>query len=125
MTPRRSIDAMGVSYLANAFLSREKEVNGEEDNLAKVVMLSSAGVTRPRWSDEKKEMFAGCADIPIVRLNPFGILDVKADSEEKLRQSSELILVVAPRYHAMQLSTGIGPLFHSFDMGGHTQKSEH
>uniref|UniRef100_A0A7S4VH39 Uncharacterized protein n=2 Tax=Ditylum brightwellii TaxID=49249 RepID=A0A7S4VH39_9STRA len=91
MTPRRSIDAMGVSYLANAFLSREKEVNGEEDNLAKVVMLSSAGVTRPRWSDEKKEMFAGCADIPIVRLNPFGILDVKADSEEKLRQSSEYL----------------------------------
>ena len=55
-------------------------------------MLSSAGVTRPKWSDEKKALFPGSADIPIVRLNPFGILDVKAESEEKLRESGRYIL---------------------------------
>jgi len=59
------------------------------DLAPKIVMLSSAGVTRPSWSDEKKKMFEGCADIPIVRLNPFGILGIKADSEERLRQSGE------------------------------------
>lgn len=39
----------------------------------KVVMLSSAGVTRPAWSDEKKEKLIGAADIPIIRLNPGGV----------------------------------------------------
>jgi len=53
----------------------------------KIVMVSSAGVTRPSWDQEKKTTLVGCADIPIVRLNPFGILDIKAASEEKLRQS--------------------------------------
>jgi hypothetical protein len=33
----------------------------------------------------------GAADIPIVRLNPFGALDIKADSEEKLRQTGTCI----------------------------------
>lgn len=42
----------------------------------RVIMLSSAGVTRPRWSDEKKTKLVGCADIPIVRLNPVGFVQV-------------------------------------------------
>lgn len=52
-----------------------------------LAMCSSAGVTRPTWSAEKKAVFVGAADIPIVRLNPFGILDVKRESEDALRQS--------------------------------------
>ena len=52
-------------------------------------MLSSAGVTRPSWDDKKKAELDGAAEIPIVRLNPFGILGIKAESEEKLRQSGE------------------------------------
>ena len=42
-----------------------------------VIMLSSAGVTRPSWDDAKKERLVGASDIPIVRLNPMGILDQK------------------------------------------------
>ena len=45
-------------------------------------MLSSAGVTRPSWSDDKKTKRAGAADIPIVRLNPGGILGLKCDAEQ-------------------------------------------
>lgn len=52
-----------------------------------VVVCSSAGVTRPTWSDEKKRILVGAADIPIVRLNPLNILDVKRTGEEALRKA--------------------------------------
>ena len=84
MNPKKSIDAVGVPALAKYFSSTNGD--GEEETLPKVIMLSSAGVTRASWDEEKKAKFAGCADIPIVRLNPFGILDIKADSEERLRK---------------------------------------
>lgn len=42
-------------------------------------MCSSAGVTRPSWSVEKKMRYPGAADIPIVRLNPLNILNIKKD----------------------------------------------
>jgi hypothetical protein len=88
VTPKKSIDAVGIPALAKAFKG-DSSSSGDGDGTAKVVMLSSAGVTRPSWDEEKKTMFEGCADIPIVRLNPFGILDIKADSEERLRQSGK------------------------------------
>ena len=44
-------------------------------------MCSSAGVTRPSWGDEKKLRYPGAADIPIVKLNPFNILNIKKDGE--------------------------------------------
>ena len=84
LNPKKSIDAVGVPALAKYFASTNGD--GEEETLPKVIMLSSAGVTRPSWDEEKKAKFAGCADIPIVRLSPFGILDIKADSEERLRK---------------------------------------
>lgn len=52
-----------------------------------IVVCSSAGVTRPSWSQEKKLRLVGAADIPIVRLNPLNILDVKRAGEDALRQS--------------------------------------
>merc|ERR1711865_1304271 len=68
----------------------EKESSSsEQSSYPKVVMLSSAGITRPSWDENKKEKLKGCADIPIVRLNPFGILDIKAESEKKLRKVNE------------------------------------
>ena len=75
-----TIDYVGLTTLANAINKNGSSINGPN-----VIMLSSAAVTRPSWSEEKKERFAGCADIPIVRLNPFNILNIKATSEEKLR----------------------------------------
>jgi hypothetical protein len=90
VTPKKSIDAVGIPALAKAFQG-EGSIDTSEVT-PKVVMLSSAGVTRPSWDDKKKKMFEGCADIPIVRLNPFGILDIKSDSEERLRQSGMFVI---------------------------------
>jgi len=91
--PKQSIDAVGLPLIANAMLTM---MTNEEDskkttmkNLPKVIMLSSAGVTRPSWTDTKKTKLEGCADIPIVRLNPFDILNIKAASEQSLRESGK------------------------------------
>lgn len=79
-----TIDAVGLPALGKGLADTPPRVlDGKA--LPKVIMLSSAGVTRPDWSDEKKLALEGCAGIPIVRLNPFGILGVKRESEEKLR----------------------------------------
>jgi hypothetical protein len=56
----------------------------------------SAGVTRPGWSEEKKRSLAGCADIPIVRLNPFKILSLKLSAEDALRALPCRTTVVRP-----------------------------
>jgi len=52
------------------------------------IMLSSAGVTRPSWDEAKTKKYVGCADIPIVRMNPGGILGKKVVAEDMLRQQS-------------------------------------
>jgi len=90
LAPKKSIDCVGIPALAKAF------AHGNSNGLPKVIMLSSAGVTRPSWSEEKKQMFPGSAEIPIVRLNPFGILDIKAESEENLRQSGVEYCIFRP-----------------------------
>ena len=59
-------------------------------------MLSSAGVTRPSWDDAKKAALVGAADIPIIRLNPGGILGKKCEAEEVLRSSGVPYCVVRP-----------------------------
>jgi uncharacterized protein YbjT (DUF2867 family) len=82
LLPKRSIDLIALPNIAQA-LSKNKN----NDGLPKLVVCSSAGVTRPTWSDDKKKRLVGAADIPIVRLNPFGILDVKRESEERLREA--------------------------------------
>lgn len=91
LAPQQSVDCVGIPLLAKNMLNQvvgNTSPNNEQLlALPQVVMLSSAGVTRPSWDEAKKEKYRGCADIPIVRLNPFGILDVKAESEEALRQS--------------------------------------
>lgn len=109
--PKQSIDAIGVPALAEAM-----ESNDESSKAPKVVMLSSAGVTRPSWSESKKEKFIGCADIPIVRLNPFGILDVKAASEERLRQSGTNYCIVRPCGLNDKQPIGARPVFSQGDV---------
>lgn len=84
---KASIDAVGLPALGEIIsLSKSKNdrsIGGMK--LPRLVMLSSAGVTRPDWNDDKKAAFEGSAAIPIVRLNPFGILGIKRESEDKLR----------------------------------------
>jgi len=59
---RSSIDAVGVPKLALCLNSENDDSSSSK--LPKVIMLSSAGVTRPSWSEEKKKRFSGSADIP-------------------------------------------------------------
>lgn len=81
-----TIDAVGLPALGEGLANTPKRtIAGSGKILPKVIMLSSAGVTRPDWSEEKKLALEGAAGIPIVRLNPFGILGLKKESEEKLR----------------------------------------
>ena len=63
---------------------------------ARVVMLSSAGVTRTEWPEAKQAALVGAADIPIIRLNPGGILDKKREAEAILRRSGVPYAVVRP-----------------------------
>jgi uncharacterized protein YbjT (DUF2867 family) len=84
-----SLDEKGMTKLPKAF-------EGMEGDTPRLVMLSSAGVTRTTWSEEKKEKLVGAADIPIIRLNPGGILDCKRRAEETLRGSGVPYCIVRP-----------------------------
>lgn len=78
--------------LSKAFATRQRRDSGAP----RVVMCSSAAVTRPTWSQKQKSELVGAADIPIVRLNPGGLLDEKRASEELLRKSGASYTVVRP-----------------------------
>ena len=85
------IDIDGVTEFAKAF------DNGNASGIApKVVLCSSAGVSRPQWSEEKKKKLVGAADIPIIRLNPGAILDKKMVAEAKLREGGAPYCIVRP-----------------------------
>jgi uncharacterized protein YbjT (DUF2867 family) len=106
--PKVSIDAVGIPSMAMCFSS--------VGDYPKIVMLSSAGVTRPSWDDAKAARFPGSAEIPIVRLNPFGILGMKAEAEEKLRQSGVPFCVVRPAGLNDNWPAGSRPVFSQGDM---------
>lgn len=90
LKPKQSIDAIGLPAMAEALArSKEDQVKTNLSNFPKIVMCSSAGVTRPTWNEAKKKRFSGSAEIPIVRLNPFGILDIKRESEQRLRSTCQ------------------------------------
>lgn len=76
----------------------------------------SAGTTRPSWDEEKKEKLKGCADIPIVRLNPFGILGLKAQSEQKLRETGTKYCIVRPCGLNDNWPAGARPVFSQGDV---------
>jgi uncharacterized protein YbjT (DUF2867 family) len=113
VAPKQSLDAVGVPAMANILLNQAQATSS---SYPKLVMLSSAGVTRPSWSDAKKQKLAGCADIPIVRLNPFGILDVKAESEQKLRESGVNYCIVRPGGLNDNWPAGARPVFSQGDV---------
>ncbi|GAB0495042.1 hypothetical protein MMPV_006339 [Pyropia vietnamensis] len=52
-----------------------------------MVVASAAAVTRPGWTAEQVAANPGAATIPIVRLNPGGVLGAKAAGEEGVRGS--------------------------------------
>eukprot|EP00534_Pseudo-nitzschia_fraudulenta_P009509 CAMPEP_0201170468 /NCGR_PEP_ID=MMETSP0851-20130426/84112_1 /ASSEMBLY_ACC=CAM_ASM_000631 /TAXON_ID=183588 /ORGANISM="Pseudo-nitzschia fraudulenta, Strain WWA7" /LENGTH=389 /DNA_ID=CAMNT_0047452511 /DNA_START=44 /DNA_END=1213 /DNA_ORIENTATION=+ len=115
MSPELSVDVMGVPAVAGAML-QEQQQNDAGETYARVVMCSSAGTTRPSWDEEKKEKLKGCADIPIVRLNPFGILGLKAQSEAKLRETGVDYCIVRPCGLNDKWPEGARPVFSQGDV---------
>jgi uncharacterized protein YbjT (DUF2867 family) len=115
-TTKQSIDDIGLPAFAKCLSSQES--NGKKDlpPLPKVVMCSSSGVTRPAWDAEKKKLLPGAADIPIVRLNPFGILDIKRGSEEKLRETGSGYCIVRPGGLNDKWPAGSRPVFSQGDV---------
>ena len=115
-----SIDAVGLPALGEALSKSPKRTvtsgSDKSSPLPKVVMLSSAGVTRPDWSDEKKLALEGCAGIPIVRLNPFGILGVKKRSEEELRNCGTEYAIFRPGGLNDKWPPGARPIFSQGDV---------
>lgn len=80
------------------------------------VFLYSAGTTRPSWDENKKQKLKGCAEIPIVRLNPFGILGLKAESETKLRDTGVNYCIVRPCGLNDKWPEGARPVFSQGDV---------
>jgi len=107
---KRTVDLEALPTIGDCFSS------SDPSNFPKVVMCSSAGVTRPSWTDQKKERLSGCADIPIVRLNPFGILDIKCESEEVLRQSGSSYCIFRPAGLNDKWPVGSRPIFSQGDV---------
>ena len=91
---KQSIDLVGLPKVAQAL--RDNNIDNNNGALPQIVMCSSAGVTRPTWDDKKKEQLVGAADIPIVRLNPFGILDAQRQSEQVLRDMKVPYCILRP-----------------------------
>mmetsp|Transcript_18309 Transcript_18309/g.42164 ORF Transcript_18309/g.42164 Transcript_18309/m.42164 type:complete len:391 (-) Transcript_18309:120-1292(-) len=115
LTPEQSIDVMGVPATAKTMLQNHGS-KGDETAFPNVVMLSSAGTTRPGWDENKKEKFKGCADIPIVRLNPFGILGLKEESETQLRETGANYCIVRPCGLNDNWPEGARPVFSQGDV---------
>lgn len=109
-TPSQSIDVATLAQIGSIFAGKPK-TGGPQ-----VVMCSSAGVTRPSWSDEKKAKFDGCADIPIVRLNPFNILNIKMEGEQALRESGCDYTICRPTGLNDKAAPGARPLFTQGDV---------
>mmetsp|Transcript_58987 Transcript_58987/g.128074 ORF Transcript_58987/g.128074 Transcript_58987/m.128074 type:complete len:347 (-) Transcript_58987:222-1262(-) len=89
-----SVDQIGMKFFLPAF--QEDYHPSSSDAPPKVVLLSSAGVTRTSWDEDKKQRLIGASDIPIIRLNPGGILEKKCEAEDMLRQSGVPYCVVRP-----------------------------
>lgn len=109
-----SIDVVGLSAITKSLLKNQSSNN---QNYPKLVMRSSAGVTRPTWDNAKKRKYQGAADIPIVRLNPFNILQRKYDSEMVVRNSGlSSYCIVRPCGLNDNFPVGSRPLFSQGDV---------
>lgn len=112
-----SIDIVGMRAIGKAFAASSKQqINGGDFPLPQIVMCSSAGVTRPTWDEQKKQKYPGAADIPIVRLNPFSILDRKRESEDELRKSGVPYCIVRPCGLNDNWPVGSRPVFSQGDV---------
>jgi len=91
VTPKDSVDVRSLEWLGEEMAKNSVLFPGPQ-----VLLCSSAGVTRPTWDAAKQEKLVGAADIPIVRLNPFNILDIKREGEQGLRKTGVPFCILRP-----------------------------
>eukprot|EP00166_Cyanidium_caldarium_P003692 ctg_3596.g570 len=72
-------------FVSGTFALRCRRIGAYRAVPPRLVVLSSAAVTRPLWSAEKRRAYPGIADVPIVQLNPRNILGYKLAGEDALR----------------------------------------
>jgi hypothetical protein len=58
----------------------------------RIVMLSSAAVTRPSWDEAKRAQYREAAEIAIVKLNPLNVLGTKLRGENRLKLVRQVAL---------------------------------
>lgn len=80
------------------------------DTTPRFVLASSAAVTRPWWSVEKKSLYRQAADIPIVNLNGQigNLLGAKLAGEDALRASQIPYTVIRPTALVAEMPAGGG-----------------
>jgi len=114
LTPKQTIDYVGVPAFGKYFSGIENNEDGYD--FPRVVMLSSAGVTRIEWDQSKKDRLIGASDIPIVRLNPLNILNIKAESEDRLRKSGAKYCIYRPCGLNDDWPSGLRPIISQGDV---------
>lgn len=84
------LESGGVQRAASAFRASTALLAEDAPRITpKFVLLSSAAVTRPEWREEQRETFAEAYGIPIVGLNPGGILGFKLKGERVSGEAPE------------------------------------
>jgi len=66
--------------------TRGQLASPEFEHVPRMVLLSSAAVTRPSWDEETREQFKEAAEIAIVKLNPLNVLGTKLRGENRVRR---------------------------------------
>uniref|UniRef100_A0A7S1TLE1 NAD(P)-binding domain-containing protein n=1 Tax=Erythrolobus australicus TaxID=1077150 RepID=A0A7S1TLE1_9RHOD len=84
------IDTSGMAnaaFVPGEFQLELGSINAYRAITPRFVLLSSAAVTRPFWSEEDKAAYAFASAIPIVKLNPGNVLGEKLRGEDAVRAS--------------------------------------
>lgn len=84
------------SFEEGSFALEIESIRAFKKVTPRVVVLSSAAVTRPFWTEDEKRAYASAANIPIVALNPGNILGFKLQGEDFVRQSGLPYCIVRP-----------------------------
>mmetsp|Transcript_45023 Transcript_45023/g.70589 ORF Transcript_45023/g.70589 Transcript_45023/m.70589 type:complete len:216 (+) Transcript_45023:224-871(+) len=88
--PSGSADVKGVRNAVQALEASLSQRSEESQFPVNFVLLSSAAVTRPSWTEEQKAANPEAAEVPIVKLNSyfFRILDMKRNGEKEVEASN-------------------------------------
>ncbi|KAF6001457.1 hypothetical protein F1559_001360 [Cyanidiococcus yangmingshanensis] len=74
-----------IDFMPGSFRLACRRISAYRQVPPRLIVLSSAAVTRPYWSPLKRQAYPELAQVPIVKLNPFGVLGHKLAGEDAVR----------------------------------------